>query len=55
MLWFGLEKRIKELEEKSQDGFSAVKSDMDSVGKWIKHLDKRDKQLFDLIYAMKED
>ena len=54
---FGLfsKRRIKELDEKTQKGFSSVKKDIDAVGKWIKHLDEKDKQLFDLIFVLKED
>ncbi|MBU0760056.1 MAG: hypothetical protein KJ600_00445 [Nanoarchaeota archaeon] len=52
--WFS-KKRIRELEEKTQDGFFAVKRDMDSVGKWVKHLESKDKQLFDLIFSLKQE
>ncbi|MFH1425306.1 MAG: hypothetical protein ABIG28_01065 [archaeon] len=45
--------KYKILDEKTQEGFSNVKKDFDAVGKWIKHLDKRDKQLFDLISSLK--
>lgn len=55
MFWFGLKKKVIELDEKTQDSFSAVKKDVDSFVKWIKHLDKQDKQLFDLVFALKED
>ena len=48
-------KRGKNVEEETKKAFSDVKKDMDSVGKWIKHLDKRDKQLFDIISALKYD
>ena len=43
------------LEEETKKGFSAVKRDMDAVGKWVKHLDTQDKQLFDLINDLKQD
>jgi len=52
--WFS-KKRIKELEGKTQSGFSSVKKDISAVGKWIKHLDKQDKQLFDLFSSFKQD
>jgi len=52
--WF-VKKRVKNLEEKTQKGFEAVRKDVDAVGKWIKHLDRQDKQLFDLISAFKTD
>lgn len=47
--------RVKELEEKTKDGFSGVKKDIESAGKWIKHLDKRDKQLFDIVFSLKDE
>ena len=52
--WFS-KKGIKELEVKTSEGFSAVKKDTNSIGKWIKHLDRRDKQLFDMVAALKQD
>lgn len=55
MLWWFSKKRGTELEEKTEKGFSAVKKDIDSVGKWIKHLDKQDKQLFDSIYLIRKE
>lgn len=45
----------KKLEEKAEKGFSAVRKDMDSVGKWIKHLDGHDKQLFELVKELKHE
>jgi DNA-binding FrmR family transcriptional regulator len=45
--------RYKELDEKTQKGFDAVKKDVDTVGKWIKHLDEQDKQLFDSLNLIK--
>jgi len=47
--------RYKQLEEKTQNGFNSVKKDMDVVGKWVKHLDTQDKQLFDVINEIKRD
>jgi regulator of replication initiation timing len=52
--WFK-NRKIKELEERTEKSFSAVKNDISSVGKWIKHLDNQDKQLFDLMNSLKED
>ena len=52
--WFG-KKRHVELEKKTQEGFGSVKKDVDAVVKWIKHLDKQDKQLFDLVNLIKND
>ena len=48
-------KRYKKLEEKTEKSFSAVKDDIGGVSKWIKHLDKRDKQLFDMINMFKQE
>ena len=52
--WFK-KKSEKNLEKKTQEGFNAVKRDVDSMVKWIKHLDGQDKQLFDLINFIKDD
>lgn len=52
--WFSKNK-VKSLEEKTHESFSLVKQDIDSLVKWVKHLDARDKQLFDLINSLKED
>jgi len=46
-------KRFSQIEEDTKKGFSAVKDDIDAVGKWIKHLDGRDKQVFEEIAALK--
>ena len=53
--WLGSNKKIKEVEDRTQEGFSSVKKDIDGVIKWIKHLDGQDKQLFDLFSGLKED
>ncbi len=47
--------RDKKLERKTEQAFSAVRKDMDSVGKWLKHLDGRDKQLFDMFREFERD
>lgn len=47
--------KYKKLEEKTQEGFSSVKKDMNSIGKWIKHLERQDKQLFNSIFALKNE
>ncbi len=52
--WF-TRKRVDELEVETKKGFAAVKEDINSIGKWIKHLDKQDKQLFDMINLLKND
>lgn len=46
-------KTEKNLEEKTERGFSAVKKDMEVIGKWIKHLDSQDKQVFDILNELK--
>src|SRR3989344_3312655 len=38
--------KYKKLESKTEQGFNSVKKDIDSVGKWIKHLDDKNKQVF---------
>jgi hypothetical protein len=48
-------KGTKRLEEETKKGFSSVKEDMDKVGKWLKHLDKEDKQLFELVSELKNE
>jgi len=55
MFGFGNKKRIRELEEKTHKSFSGVSRDIDSIGKWVKHLDKKDKQVFDMLNLVKED
>jgi hypothetical protein len=48
-------KKDKDVEEKTREGFEVVKEDLDKVGRWIKHLDSKDKQLFDIINELKHD
>lgn len=50
---FGRKK--KELDSEIKEGFSSVKRDMDTVGKWIKHLEGQDKQLFKTINEIKRE
>ena len=52
--WF-FRKRDGALEEKTKQGFDSVKKDLTRIGDWIKHLDGRDKQLFDLLSGLKLD
>ncbi len=52
--WF-FGKRAKRLEEETKKGFSEVKKDMNDVGRWVKHLDERDKQLFDVVFLLRRD
>jgi len=47
--------KTKKLEEETKKSFSSVKDDMDKIGKWIKHLDEGDKQLFEMVSALKHD
>lgn len=46
-------KKDSNLEEKTNRSFAGVKKDMEVVGKWIKHLTTKDKQLFDMLNEMK--
>jgi len=52
---FGLfgKDRVRKLEEDTKKSFQAVKGDFDKVGEWIKHLDKQDKQVFDILGQLK--
>ncbi|MDP3881546.1 MAG: hypothetical protein Q8Q31_01570 [Nanoarchaeota archaeon] len=52
--WF-FGKRDKNTDEETKRGFDAVKKDMETVGKWIKHLDGQDKQLLDSLNELKHD
>ncbi|MEK6889421.1 MAG: hypothetical protein AABW80_04935 [Nanoarchaeota archaeon] len=53
--WLFGNNRVKKLEEKTQRGFDSVKKDIDMIGKWIKHLDIQDKQVFDQLNELKID
>lgn len=48
-------KKDKVFEQKTRNAFLGIKEDFDKVGDWVKHLDKRDKQLFDALDALKID
>lgn len=50
---FGHKKRVKKLEEETRKSFSEVKKDFEGVGKWLKHLDNKDKQLFEVLNELK--
>ncbi|PJC44468.1 hypothetical protein CO038_03675 [Candidatus Pacearchaeota archaeon CG_4_9_14_0_2_um_filter_39_13] len=54
-MFFGLfgGKSTKQLEEETKRSFQAVKGDFDKVGEWIKHLDEKDKQVFDVLGQLK--
>ncbi len=53
MFWFSEKKKVKKLEENTKRGFQEVKDDFEKVGKWIKHLDNKDKQLFDVLNELR--
>ncbi len=52
---FNSSKKIQKLEEETRSSFSEVKKDFEGVGKWIKHLDNKDKQVLDLISELKRE
>ena len=52
--WF-FKKDVQRLEKETKNSFREVKKDMNSVGKWIKHLDKQDKKLFSIISSFEKD
>ncbi|MGV8142462.1 MAG: hypothetical protein ACP5NS_02385 [Candidatus Pacearchaeota archaeon] len=52
---FNSHKKIKKLEDDTRRSFSEVKKDFEGVGKWIKHLDNKDKQLFEIINELKRE
>jgi predicted transcriptional regulator len=52
--WLFKKREIK-LTEETRKSFSAVKGDIEKVGRWIKHLNSQDKQLFDSINLLKQD
>lgn len=47
--------KVKRVEEDTKKGFSDVKKDMDVVGKWIKHLDGQNKQVFEQLEELKKN
>lgn len=53
--WLFGKKESEKFREETKKSFSAVKDDMKVIGKWIKHLDKQDKQVFDLINSLKQE
>ena len=55
MFWGKTKKRVNELEIKTQDGFTSVRKDIEAIGRWIKHLDKRNKQVFDVVDMLRRD
>jgi len=55
MFWSLFKKRDNSFEEEIKKSFSKVKEDMNAFGKWIKHLDVRDKHLFNEINEIKHN
>ncbi len=47
--------RTKRLEEETKQSFSAVRDDMDKIGKWLQHLKNEDKQLFEMVSGLKNE
>ena len=55
---FGLFKswrKVEKLEQDTRKSFSDVRKDFEGVGKWVKHLDAKDKQLFDILSEIKRE
>ena len=52
--WFKKDK-VHELESETRRSFTAVKDDIDAIGKWIKHLDSQDKQVLNALNSIKKD
>lgn len=53
--WFGKKKEVEKVREETLVGFSRVKTDIDNIGKWIKHLDSHHKLHKSEISEIKED
>lgn len=47
--------KTKKVEQETKKSFGAVKDDISGLIKWVKHLDNKDKQLFDLTSELKMD
>ena len=52
---FSHKKKVKTLEGETRKSFSEVKKDFEGVGKWIKHLESNDKQLFEILNELKRE
>jgi uncharacterized protein YoxC len=52
---FGSSRKIKKLDGETRKGFLEVRKDFEGVSKWIKHLNNKDKQLFDLVSELKRE
>tara|TARA_Y100000310_G_C20597826_1_gene771420 strand:+ start:599 stop:1216 length:618 start_codon:yes stop_codon:yes gene_type:complete len=55
MFWFFGKRELKDLKEETKNSFEQVKKDVEGVGKWIKHLDSQDKQLFEVLSEIKRE
>ena len=55
MFWLLGKKKVKLLEEETKNSFQQVKNDIEGVGKWIKHLDSKDKQVFEILGEIKRE
>ena len=55
MFWLFGKKKVKLLEEETKNSFQQVKNDIEGVGKWIKHLDSKDKQVFEILGEVKRE
>ena len=55
MFWLFGKKRVELLEEETKNSFQQVKNDIDGIGKWIKHLDSKDKQVFEILGEIKRE
>ena len=55
MFWLFSKKRVKLLEEETKNSFQQVKNDIEGVGKWIKHLDSKDNQVFEILGEIKRE
>lgn len=53
MFWFNSKKKIEGLEKETKESFKEVKKDFENVSKWIKHLDSKNKQLFEALGAIR--
>ena len=55
MFWLFGKKRVELLEEKTKNSFQQIKNDIEGVGKWIKHLDSKDGQVFEILGEIKRE
>jgi uncharacterized protein YoxC len=45
----------KRVEQETKKSFNAVKQDISGLIRWVKHLDNKDKQLFDVVNELKDE